>query len=83
MNGNGNKKPRDLFRDHTLSLVCLKICLISFLHVFAPLYLPTTNSNHFILSPVLHISAHSFCSLVTLPTPLLLQHSYCCFLAIS
>lgn len=37
---NRNKKPRDLFRDHILSLVGLEICLVSFSHALAPLHLP-------------------------------------------
>lgn len=59
-------------------LLCVSRSVWSLSYMFLLLSIClTTNSNRFILSPVLHISAHSFCSLVTLPTPLLLQHSYC------
>lgn len=57
------------------------ICLVSFSNVFPPLHLPYLPILTALFSPpILHISTHSFCFLITPPISLLFQNSHCCFL---
>ena len=70
--------------DHILSL-CLSWFAWSLFHMFLFLYICFFFYWLSILTalfspPILHISTHSFCFLITPPISLLFQNSHCCFL---